>query len=226
MGITRRELSYSLGRRGNSLHGRAPLPDGSNRPVTALLEAGLLLYDDASCTYTAPEDIGERLVRELENTGCEEVEKRQRERDAKRRELWDMEYERFVYGDPPEENDGADILALCAQGEAERRELRVVPDLSDDEPDRPSRGSAPEPDRVEGLDAGDYDGGLDEEERGALEAVEAWESVHGQFSFTHAAWKKLFYMGPISGHWPPPAKSARIAAHMGRSEPEPEAVAA
>jgi primase-polymerase (primpol)-like protein len=56
-----------------------------SRPIRKLIEARLILEVEGG--YTTPEDVPERLDRELEDSGCNEKKRRQEEENAKDREI-------------------------------------------------------------------------------------------------------------------------------------------
>ena len=59
-------------------------------------------------------------------------------------------------------------------------------------------------------------GQLSPEDAAALEAIEAYEDKHGRGSFRWdaASCKKMFYSGPIRGHWPEADQLRRIREHL------------
>jgi hypothetical protein len=108
-GLSDCELAQSMGRRAGSLRERCIAP---------AIEAGLLVQDGS--TNVPPADLLERIERELEETGCTEREKLRRARFEIQRKRWNEERTTFLYGEPPEETNEAETLALKAQGEKER----------------------------------------------------------------------------------------------------------
>jgi hypothetical protein len=62
--------------------------------------------------------------------------------------------------------------------------------------------------------------GLSEEDRRALDAIEALEKRDGRGSFgwDHASCKRMFYMGPIPGVWPDSGQLKRIRDYLEASK--------
>ncbi len=93
-----------------------------DRLLRPLLDAGLILED--SDGYTTPENVRERLERELEDSGCNEKTRQQREKFAKEREI--MLIHRMHTG-------GADfdrIARLTGRSVAEIMDILKIPDLA------------------------------------------------------------------------------------------------
>ncbi len=111
-GSTLDDLARATGKRANSL---------KSRYLADLLEAGLIELRGG--TYHAPEDLGDRIRREFENTGVPETERLQRERYERERRGWDAQHTERRFGPPPPSEAEAKKAALDdlrAQGEAER----------------------------------------------------------------------------------------------------------
>ena len=169
--------------------------DLRRRMLGPLIEAGVVVCVDER--YTLASDWREALDRRREEDEEIEAAKRQKA-DNKRaqdafRELW----------------AAGEVISKAERRKRERWRILQEDRLTS------NTESVPEPIPPVALEW-EASSNLSPEGKKAVEAVLAWERVHGPFDFSWSSWKELFYTGPIRGVWPDSEGSDRVAAYLGR----------